>query len=262
MKKYAKEAPETNLLTWQAKQQIIYLCTKENWSPYEIAESFPISAKNVQKLLHNKNQNLTPSEIVKHDKRIVKKWQRLLEAGHRLGRGPVDPELKEIVESDRLKLLHNAAGAENLPVPVKEVEEKQEDNHLDMYTFHYIDAGMKARELKKKSRFDGQLIKMYRLFNKDPNPEHSSQEQVVMDKISQEEDQTITSVVEKEAEKLKLLQALARNYEYKEDDDREEEYEDLLKRQTDSFDENDDYEDDSESFQNEWFAPLETKHSR
>ncbi|XP_061172940.1 uncharacterized protein LOC133182202 [Saccostrea echinata] len=236
-RKYEKSTPEPSFLTWQAKQQIIYLCTKENWSFQEIAESFPISAENVRKLLRHRNRTLTPSEITKHDKKILKKWQHLLVAGYKIGRGPIDPELKQMVETERIKLLHNAGGIENLPVPVSKPSREQEDNHLDFYTFHYIDKGRK--ENRYVSRFQGQFLKLYRIYH---------------DQQSQSPDTTVQmhGVIEKEAEKLKLLQALVKNYRNEEKSERNE---------SDDFpsssQENDKIEADSEIFQNEWFVASE-----
>lgn len=251
-KKYEESTREANLLTWQAKQQIIHLCTKEDWSPQEIAESFPISAENVKKLLRSKNTILTPSEIVQHDKKIMKKWQRLLEAGNKLGKGPIDPELKEIVESERIKLLHNAAGASNLPVPVPKVEETREEiSHLDFYTFHYIDTGMKKRDLKKHKKFEGQFLKLYQLCKKDSQP---VQDVSVIDKNE-------TNRLEKEAEKLKLLQALAKNYANEHSEDKDEQCDALSNRYSDQHDLKDDAktQDYPGQFNNEWFAPPQIK---
>lgn len=251
-KKYVESTREANLLTWQAKQQIIHLCTKEDWSPQEIAESFPISAGNVSKLLRSKNANLTPSEIVLHDKKIMRKWQRLLEAGNNLGKGPIDPELKEIVESERIKLLHNAAGASNLPVPVpKEEEAREENSHLDLYTFHYIDANMKKRNLKKHKKFEGQFMNLYQICHKDPQP---VQDASVVDKNE-------TSLLKKEAEKLKLLQALAKNYANEHSEDKDEQCDALSNRYSDQHNLKEDVktQDHPEQFNNEWFGPPQIK---
>lgn len=251
-KKYNRNAPEANVLTWHAKQQIIYLCTEEGWSTQEIAESFPINAGNVIKLLRHKNRILTPWEIKDHDKKVMLKWKKLVEAGKKLGKGPLDPELKQVVESERIKLIHNAAGVTNLPVPLSRQEEEQVNNHLEFYTFHYVDN--EKKKSKPNSRYDGQFLRLYRIFNKPLSnaPQNSS-----VASITEQ-----TTLPEKEAEKLKLLQALTSSYEKekKNEHDDMEECDVLSNREYSNFANRGGIEDNSDldAFDNEWFAPKNT----
>jgi hypothetical protein len=249
-KKYNRSEPEVNLLTWYAKQQIIYLCTEEGWSTQEIAESFPISAGNVTKLLRHKNKLMTPSEINDHDKKVIVKWKKLLEAGSKLGKGPMDPDLKQIVESERIKLIHNATGIANVPVPLSRQEGEQANNRLEFYTFHYADNGKKRS--KPNSRFEGQFLNLYRLFNKPPS--HSQQNSAVASVNKQ------AALLEKEAEKLKLLQALTRNYENEKKTEMEKSDDVLSNRKHSNFRSRERIEENSDLdvFDNEWFAPRST----
>ena len=52
-KKYFKPEPEANVLSWRAKEQIRYLNSMfpDEWTPDEIANSFPISVDGVQRVL-------------------------------------------------------------------------------------------------------------------------------------------------------------------------------------------------------------------
>lgn len=135
---------------------------KEDWFFQEIVESFFISVGNVRKFLYSKNVILILLEIVQYDKKIMRKWQRLLEVGNNLGKGFIDSELKEIVESERIKFFYNVVGVLNFLVFVfKEEEEREENSYLDLYIFYYIDVNMKKRDLKKYKKFEGQFMKLY-----------------------------------------------------------------------------------------------------
>lgn len=127
---------------------------KEDWFFQEIVESFFISLGNVRKFLYSKNVILILLEIVQYDKKIMRKWQRLLEAGNNLGKGFIDSELKEIVESERIKFFYNVVGVLNFFV-FKEEEVREENSYLDLYIFYYIDVNMKKRDLKKYKKFEG-----------------------------------------------------------------------------------------------------------
>ena len=58
-RKYFKKPQEVNLLTWKAKEQIRFLHNEfpEEWTPEQLAESFPISLEGVHQLL---NSSYTP----------------------------------------------------------------------------------------------------------------------------------------------------------------------------------------------------------
>ncbi|KAG0419222.1 hypothetical protein HPB47_004278 [Ixodes persulcatus] len=95
LRKYFKVPPETNLLTWAAKQQIHHLHTldPEEWSPERIAECFPISAQGARKLLKTQFLEATPERIREHDLGVSLKWKALKEGRFDDGISPVTRQL-------------------------------------------------------------------------------------------------------------------------------------------------------------------------
>lgn len=81
LRKYFRTPPETNLLTWAAKQQIHHLHTldPEEWRPERIAECFPISVLGARKLLKTQFLEATPERIRLHDLGVSLRWKALKE---------------------------------------------------------------------------------------------------------------------------------------------------------------------------------------
>ncbi|CAN8006716.1 unnamed protein product [Ixodes hexagonus] len=79
LRKYFRMPPETNLLSWAAKQQIHHLRTldPEEWTPERIAECFPISVHGARKLLKTQFLDATPERIRQHDHGVSLKWKAL-----------------------------------------------------------------------------------------------------------------------------------------------------------------------------------------
>ena len=69
----------TNLLTWDAKEQIKHLSINEPdvWTPERIADSFPITLESCKKLLRSKWTPKTLDQLIEHDEKVMKNWKSL-----------------------------------------------------------------------------------------------------------------------------------------------------------------------------------------
>lgn len=114
-RKYFKVPPETNLLTWAAKEQIHYLHNLDptEWTPERIAECFPVSVQGAKKLLKSRFTVASPERITEHDRGVALKWKAL-----KTGRGDeqVSPVTKQLYLDGKLCEDH-AYGNKTLPVP-------------------------------------------------------------------------------------------------------------------------------------------------
>lgn len=115
LRKYFKAPPETNLLTWAAKQQIHHLHTldPEEWRPERIAECFPISVQGAKKLLKTQFLEATPERIREHDLGVSLKWKALKE-----GRfdDRISPVTRQLFLEGKLSEDHSY-GNSSLPTP-------------------------------------------------------------------------------------------------------------------------------------------------
>lgn len=114
-RKYFKVQPETNLLTWAAKEQIHYLHNLDptEWTAERIAECFPVSVQGAKKLLKSRFTVASPQRIAEHDRGVALKWKAL-----KTGRGDeqVSPVTKQLYLDGKLCEDH-AYGNKTLPVP-------------------------------------------------------------------------------------------------------------------------------------------------
>ncbi|KAL8610782.1 hypothetical protein ACOMHN_016765 [Nucella lapillus] len=125
-RKYFQEPQEVNLLTWNAKQQIRYLHQQlpEDWTPQQLAQSFPISEEGVRRLLKNSYVPRSEEEIAKHDRRVMA-HRRQLRQTLALGSGPGEVTQTQtqthpfqyIIEAGKLPLMINAGGSAQLAAP-------------------------------------------------------------------------------------------------------------------------------------------------
>ncbi|KAL8611891.1 hypothetical protein ACOMHN_033636 [Nucella lapillus] len=123
-RKYFQEPQEVNLLTWNAKQQIRYLHQQlpEDWTPQQLAQSFPISEEGVRRLLKNSYVPRSEEEIAKHDRRVMAHWRQLRQT-LALGSGPGEVTqtqthpFQHIIEAGKLPLMINAGGSAQLAAP-------------------------------------------------------------------------------------------------------------------------------------------------
>lgn len=78
--KYFKENLP-NLLTWSEKEQIRFLNLQDSveWSPEKIAESFPVTAEIVKKLLKYPWKSADEQRIARHDASAMRNWRELKE---------------------------------------------------------------------------------------------------------------------------------------------------------------------------------------
>ncbi|XP_064481358.1 uncharacterized protein LOC135394511 [Ornithodoros turicata] len=79
LRKYFPKPPETNLLTWAAKQQIHYLhgLDPQEWDAKRIAECFPISEAGAKKLLKTEFTVASSERIKRHDLAVIRSWKTL-----------------------------------------------------------------------------------------------------------------------------------------------------------------------------------------
>uniref|UniRef100_A0A023G8R6 Uncharacterized protein n=1 Tax=Amblyomma triste TaxID=251400 RepID=A0A023G8R6_AMBTT len=149
-RKYFKVPPETNLLTWAAKQQIHYLHSldPEEWTAEKISESFPISVQGVKKLLKSRFTVATPERIAEHDREVQLKWKSL-----KTGKGDekISPITKELYLDGKLQEDQSYVN-KALPVP-------PEDSHS------------KALQLSDLAPKPGQYSKLIATYMKLKNPE-------------------------------------------------------------------------------------------
>ncbi|KAL1432846.1 hypothetical protein MTO96_013045 [Rhipicephalus appendiculatus] len=80
-RKYFKDLypPETNLLSWAAKEQIRYLHSLDpsEWTVEKIAQCFPVSVLGAKKLLKSQFRIATAEQIAEHDRNVQLKWKAL-----------------------------------------------------------------------------------------------------------------------------------------------------------------------------------------
>ncbi|XP_013403113.1 uncharacterized protein LOC106168553 [Lingula anatina] len=121
-RKYFSPPPETNLLTWDAKEQIRYLHREfpQEWTVDRLSESFPVSRHGIIQILKSSYVPRDLQEITKHDNRVNKNWQLLTEGGGKEG-GPVALLYEELVKSGNIKKMKTASGIPGLPVPERKM---------------------------------------------------------------------------------------------------------------------------------------------
>ncbi|XP_013788274.1 neugrin-like [Limulus polyphemus] len=113
-RKYFKQQPETNMLTWAAKEQIRYLnqLNPKQWTPMKLAESFPTSVDGIKKILKSKFTSAKEDRIRKHDEGVLRNWKTL--TGEQ--KGIISPITKQLWSEG--KLLPEHAGCNtSLPMP-------------------------------------------------------------------------------------------------------------------------------------------------
>ncbi|KAH7986359.1 hypothetical protein HPB49_026004 [Dermacentor silvarum] len=151
-RKYFKEIfpPETNLLTWAAKQQIHYLhiLDPSEWTAERIAECFPVSVRGAKKLLKSRFTTATAERIAEHDKHVQLKWKAL-----KTGKADekISPTTKKLYLEGKLQE-DQAYGNKTLPMP-----DQQSD--------------IKALELSRHSTKPGEYSKLIAPYLKLKNPE-------------------------------------------------------------------------------------------
>ncbi|XP_067666676.1 uncharacterized protein [Haliotis asinina] len=125
-RKYFKKVPELNLLSWNAKEQIRYLHAEYpyDWTVTRLAKSFPVSEEGIIAILKSSYVLKQQQEIVRHDNRVRKNWlavkSYLKENNHVLEDiegGPVAVSVRHLTSSDKLPLVINAGGIDNVVVP-------------------------------------------------------------------------------------------------------------------------------------------------
>ena len=116
-RKYFKKPQETNLLTWEAKEQIRFLSREypEEWTVERLAESFPCSEYGVIKILKSKFVPRNLDEIRRHDDRVKKNWLALQTGDG--PQGPIVTKYQQLIGEGKFALLKNAAGIKHLPMP-------------------------------------------------------------------------------------------------------------------------------------------------
>ncbi|XP_077518688.1 uncharacterized protein LOC144128824 [Amblyomma americanum] len=149
-RKYFKVQPETNLLTWAAKQQIHYLHSldPEEWTAEAISQCFPISVQGAKKLLMSRFTTATPERIAEHDREVQLKWKAL-----KTGKGDekISPITKQLYLDGKLREDQSYVN-KALPVP-------QEGSHT------------KAVQLSNLAPKPGQYSKLIASYMKLKNPE-------------------------------------------------------------------------------------------
>lgn len=170
-RKYFKIPPETNLLTWAAKQQIHYLhsLNPEEWSAERISECFPISVQGAKKLLKSRFTTASPERIAEHDQEVQLKWKSL-----KAGRGDekISPITKQLYLDGKLREDQSYVN-KSLPVP-------QEDSHA------------KALQLSDLTPKHGQYSKLIATYVKLKNPKRLPKKRGVQADLEQEYDDTYT----------------------------------------------------------------------
>ncbi|XP_046574475.1 neugrin-like [Haliotis rubra] len=125
-RKYFKKAPELNLLSWNAKEQIRYLHAEYpyDWTVTRLAKSFPVSEEGIIAILKSSYVPKQQQEITRHDNRVRKNWlavrSYLKENNNALEDiegGPVAESVRHLTSSDKLPLVINAGGINNVLVP-------------------------------------------------------------------------------------------------------------------------------------------------
>jgi hypothetical protein len=104
------------LVTWEARHQIKYLFQHDpiRWSPQILAQSFPISVKDAERLVHGNSQfKGNPQYIKRHDKAVQERWKAL-----KSGRGGhiVTPEQRHLFKEGKLKEIQSTLNG-SFPIP-------------------------------------------------------------------------------------------------------------------------------------------------
>ncbi|XP_067938504.1 uncharacterized protein [Watersipora subatra] len=124
-RKYFRPLPAANILNCRAKAQIQYLYhTSPNKDGVEtILATFPITEQALTLLLKQKRRIYkNEKDKVKHNHAVYKKWVQLAESTH------LSPSLQltinDLIESEQIDKLQNAAGVEGIPeMPTPTLEE-------------------------------------------------------------------------------------------------------------------------------------------
>ncbi|KAK7116396.1 neugrin-like [Littorina saxatilis] len=114
-RKYFKQPQEVNLLTWKAKEQICYLHREfpDEWTPEQLAESFPVSLHGVHHILNSSFTPRTKEDVQKHDRRVAAHWKQLK---HTLAAEQQSSNFQHVVDTGKLPLMINAGGSSALPM--------------------------------------------------------------------------------------------------------------------------------------------------
>lgn len=153
-RKYFKDLfpPETNLLTWAAKEQIRYLHSLDpsEWTAEKIAQCFPVSVLGAKKLLKSQFRIETAEQIAEHDRNVQLKWKAL-----KMGKADekISPTTKKLYLEGKLQE-DQAYGNKTLPMP------QQRDD-------------TRALALSRLSPKPGEYSKLIATYLKLKNPEKS-----------------------------------------------------------------------------------------
>ncbi|XP_022695382.1 uncharacterized protein LOC111264065 isoform X1 [Varroa jacobsoni] len=172
--------PESNLLHWAAKQQIIYLHRKnpEEWTPTKIAEEFPISAIGAKRLLKSKFL-IEKNKIAEHDAEVDLRWKLLKKikySGHCPEEGSVTLHKKtiELYLGDKLQYEAFKSGSSEFPRPAATagirvpIRIGQNGEHYKMLQEYKLLLGSKQEESEDQKTSKEEIIIQHRSDDK-PN---------------------------------------------------------------------------------------------
>ncbi|CAH8488512.1 unnamed protein product [Schistosoma rodhaini] len=152
-KKYSNNPVELSVLTWKAKEQIMFLLNCDESMDFEqISNSFPITSQGAEKLFGNKPSYVLQksgdiSFLLKHDSHVIERWNHLLLFLNRIYRGGNDVAessvfgmipsgLSWLCTNAKMNLLMYADGNPKLPFPKSHSEIVKEDHshgHFEIY---------------------------------------------------------------------------------------------------------------------------------
>ncbi|CAH8445321.1 unnamed protein product [Schistosoma haematobium] len=152
-KKYSNNPVELSVLTWRAKEQVMFLLGGDEGMDFEqISKSFPITSQGAEKLFGNKSSPILQksgdiSWLLKHDSRVIERWNHLLSFLSRIYRGGEDVSessvfgmipngLAWLCTNAKMNLLMYADGNPKLPFPKKHDKIVKQDHsygHFEMY---------------------------------------------------------------------------------------------------------------------------------
>lgn len=152
-KKYSNNPVELSVLTWRAKEQVMFLLSGDEGMDFEqISKSFPITSQGAEKLFGNKSSPILQksgdiSWLLKHDSRVIERWNHLLLFLNRIYRGGNDVSessffgmipngLTWLCTNAKMNLLMYADGNPELPFPKRHNEMVKKDHsygHFEMY---------------------------------------------------------------------------------------------------------------------------------
>lgn len=149
-RKYFKDPQETNLLTWETKQQICFLNREfpEDWTVDRLVQSFPVSRNGIIKLLKSSYVIKTPEKILEHDLKVKQRWKELEADLSRKG-GPVNLQYKILIESGKLNLMKNAATLKGAPKEVLKLEDGMKTRTEEVGVFSSIVKDYTGHKIKK-----------------------------------------------------------------------------------------------------------------